>query len=153
MPRLHDFILDGLLNTDPPHHVAFGARLVDAVTEARLPQIVGVARYFRASESMTVAEPAIAVVDELHGLGLGKLLLRKLSSTARANGVTHFRAHVLDENRRIKSLLKAAHAEIVEQDGAVLIYDVDIRQSAKRPRGVLTRILGAMLHSDTSAIR
>ena len=99
---------------------------------------------------MYVAEPAIAVVDELHGLGLGKLLLRRLSAAARANGVTHFRAHVLDENRRIKSLLQAANAEIVEQDGEVLIYDVDIRKSARPPRGVLARLLAAMLDSDTS---
>ena len=29
MPSLPDFITDGLLSTDPLHHVAFGARLTD----------------------------------------------------------------------------------------------------------------------------
>ncbi len=152
MPQLPEFIVDGLLNTDPPHHVAFGARLVDTAGNRMLP-IVGVARYFRSPESLYVAEPAIAVVDELHGLGLGKLLLRRLSSTARANGVTHFRAQVLDENRRIKSLLRASKAEIVEQDGAVIVYNVDIRKSAHPPRGVLARLLAAMLDSDKSKTR
>jgi GNAT superfamily N-acetyltransferase len=147
MPELPDFILDGLLKTGPPHHVAIGARMLDS-TGARMSPIVGVARYFRSPESIHVAEPAIAVVDELHGLGLGKLLLRRLSATARANGVTHFRAHVLDENRRIKRLLHAAGAEIVEQDDAVLIYDVDIRRTARPTGGVLARLLAAML--DTS---
>ncbi len=147
MPNLPDFIADGLLRTDQSNHVAIGARLVDAAGKT-LPPIVGVARYFRSCESLDVAEPAIAVVDELHHLGLGKLLLRRLSRTARANGVTHFRAPVLNDNRKIKSLLRSAKAEIVEQDGAVMIYDVDIRKSARPPRGVLARLLAVMLDKD-----
>lgn len=147
MPSLPDFIADGLLRTDQANHVAIGARLVDAAGNTA-PPIVGVARYYRSSESQYVAEPAIAVVDKLHHLGLGKLLLKKLSSTARANGVTHFRAPVLNDNKKIKSLLRSAKAEIVEQDGAVMIYDVDIRKSARPPRGVLARLLSVMLDTD-----
>jgi GNAT superfamily N-acetyltransferase len=152
MPCLPDFITDGLLKTDSSNHVAIGARLIDTAGNRTMP-IVGVARYFRSAESPHVAEPAIAVVDKLHGLGLGKLLLRRLSWTARANGVTHFRAHVLGDNRRIKSLLRTANAEIVEQDGAVLIYDVDIRKSARPRRGVLARLLAVMLGVDKSEAR
>lgn len=149
MPSLPEFIIDGLLNTDRSSHLALGARLLDA-DGIRLAPIVGVARYFRSGDSELVAEPAIAVIDALHGQGLGKLLLRRLSKAARANGVTHFRAQVLGDNRQIKSLLSAAKAEIAEQEGGVLTYDVDIRRSARRPRGVLARLLAVMLDSSST---
>jgi GNAT superfamily N-acetyltransferase len=150
MPELPDFITNGLLRTDASNHVAIGARLVDTNGKVE-PPIIGVARYFRSSDSMSIAEPAIAVVDEYHHMGLGKLLLRRLSRIARLNGVTHFRAPVLSENKQIKAILRSASAEIVEQDGAVMTYDVDIRKSAKAPRGVLTRLLSVML--DTNNVK
>lgn len=150
MPNLPDFITDGLLRTDASNHVAIGARLVDKSGKVE-PPIIGVARYFRSSDSKNIAEPAIAVADKYHHMGLGKLLLRRLSRIARINGVTHFRAPVLNENQRIKSILRSASAEIVEQDGAVMTYDVDIRKSARAPRGVLTRLLSIML--DTGSVK
>ena len=143
MPELPDFIADGLLKTDRTNHVAICARLLDADGH-RLHPVVGVARYFRTAESEHSAEPAIAVVDDLHGLGLGKRLLRRLSAIARANGVTHFRAQTLDSNRRIRRLLADANAAFVEQDAELLTYEIDIRKTTNAPRGMLARLLTVM---------
>src|SRR5262249_22953851 len=73
MPRLHDGLLAQLLDTDPVRHVAIGARLVrpNDCVEGR---IVGVARYFVRAGSNDTVEPAVAVIDALHGRGLGFLL-------------------------------------------------------------------------------
>ena len=125
MPTLPKPILDGLLNTDAHNHVAIGARVVGADNHVREP-IVGVARYYRAEDSEQVAEPAVAVIDTLHGYGLGKLLLRTLSRYARTQGITHFRAHTLMDNSRVRQMLLAARGKIVDRDGPVLVYDVDI---------------------------
>ena len=143
MPELPDFIAEGLLRTDRTNHVALGARLLDD-SGSLVPAIIGVARYFRTAASRTVAEPAIAVVDDLHGLGIAKHLLRRLSAIARANGVTHFRAQVLGGNRRMRTLLLEANATFVEQDDDVLTYQIDIRKQARAPRGVLARLLAVM---------
>lgn len=145
MPTLPKPILDGLLNTDAHNHVAIGARVVAADNQVRGP-IVGVARYYRAEDSEQVAEPAVAVIDTLHGYGLGKLLLHNLSRYARAQGITHFRAHTLMDNARIRQMLRAAHGKIVDRDGPVVVYDVDIRRRAgqRKQRGVLARLLKAM---------
>ncbi len=143
MPELPDFMTNGLLNTDGKNHVAICARLVN--TEGtRLPPIVGVARYFRASAANHMAEPAIAVVDDLHGLGLAKRLLRRLSAVARSNGITHFRAQVLYSNSRMHKILIGAGAQFEDDDGEVLTYSIDIRKSVDAPRGVLARLLAAM---------
>ena len=146
MPTLPKPILDALLNTDARNHVAIGARVVGDDSHVRGP-IVGVARYYRAEASEQVAEPAVAVIDTLHGYGLGKLLLHNLSRYARAQGITHFRAHTLMDNSRIRQMLLAAHGKIVDRDGPVLVYDIDIRRRAgqRKQRGVLARILRAML--------
>lgn len=142
MPALPDFIADGLLNTDDCNHIAIGARLLDQHA------LVGVARYFRSAENEYVAEPAIAVIDDLHGVGLGKVLLRRLSAVARARGITHFRAQVLNSNRRMRAMLLEAHAVFVDQEDDVLTYEIDIRKSAQAPRGVLAKLLTVMQRSS-----
>lgn len=142
MPELPPFIIDGLVNTDGVDHVAIGARLADDAGHVE-PAIVGVARYFRADPDAPVAEPSVAVVDRLHGRGLGRLLLRRLAREARAQGITHFRAHALADNDRVRRILRASQGVIVEYDGPVLVYDVDIRRRGRTP-GRLRRVLGAM---------
>jgi GNAT superfamily N-acetyltransferase len=142
MPSLPEFIVAGLLNTGA-NHVAVGARLIDAAGRVE-PAIVGVARYVRADPESTVAEPAVAVVDALQGFGLGKLLLRRLSRIARRQGITHFRAHTLADNDRVRKILRDAGGEIVLHDGPGLVYCIDIRQPPKR-RGLMRRLLGATL--------
>jgi GNAT superfamily N-acetyltransferase len=144
MPELSGPIADGLLATDPIHHVAICARRIgdDAVP---LPPIVGVARYFRDTHEADVAEPAVAVVDDLHGRGLGRLLLRTLSRHARANGIARYRAHALADNDRIRRILAASHGTVVERDGTVLVYDVDIRPRRRDRGGRLKAILQAIL--------
>ena len=50
MPELPDLITNGLLRTDSSNHVAIGARLVNGSGKVE-PPIIGVARYFRSSDS------------------------------------------------------------------------------------------------------
>jgi len=137
MPRLHDALLAKLLDTDPERHVAIGARTIgpDDRIEAR---IVGVARYYLPEGERHTVEPAVAVVDALHGLGLGRILLRALTRYARAHGVVTMRAHALADNTRIRHILAVSRGVLVDRDGPVLIYDVDIRprqRSTGRPVG------------------
>ena len=59
--------------------------------------IVGVARYVRTGDGL--AEAAIAVGDEWQHRGVGTGLLERLAARAREEGITHFVALVLAENR------------------------------------------------------
>ena len=126
MPRLHDALLAKLLDTDPDRHVAIGARIIrpDGRVEGR---IVGVARYYVPDGENHIVEPAVAVIDALHGLGLGRILLKALTRYARADGITTMRAHALADNTRIRHILAVSDGVLVDRDGPVLIYDVDIR--------------------------
>jgi GNAT superfamily N-acetyltransferase len=143
MGELPTRILDGLLNTDPYQHVAIGARLVDANDRVEAP-IVGVARYFKTDGTTDTAEPAVAVIDALHGRGLGRLLLRAITAHARANGIKRFRAHALADNARIRQILLASQGVLVERDGPVVVYVVVIRAREVAPGGRLARLLQAI---------
>jgi len=87
---------------------------------------VGVARFIRLTKEPTVAETAVTVTDDLQKRGLGRELLRELSIQAIARGIEKFRAEVLVNNEPMKKLLEDVGAELVENTGESLIYDVKI---------------------------
>jgi len=131
MPTLSTHLVDSLLNTDEHHHVAIGARLIDANGRIE-PPIIGVARYYRSYGSDDTVEPAVAVVDELHGRGLGRALLKAMTRHARSSGIVKMRAHALADNDRIRRILSESNGVLVERDGPVMVYDVDIRSRRNR---------------------
>jgi GNAT superfamily N-acetyltransferase len=67
--------------------------------------IVAVARFVRADEGR--AEASIAVTDDWQGRGLGTGLLELLAERAREEGITHFVALVLTENRDALELFES----------------------------------------------
>lgn len=67
---------------------------------------VGVARFVRSAEDRTVAELAVAVVDDCQGRGIGSLLAAELSRRAREEGITCFTALALAENDAMLGILQ-----------------------------------------------
>jgi GNAT superfamily N-acetyltransferase len=66
--------------------------------DATTGEPVGVARFIR-SDQPTEAEVAVTVVDDWQGRGAATALLERLVVRARDEGITHFLALVLTENR------------------------------------------------------
>jgi GNAT superfamily N-acetyltransferase len=100
--------------TDIDHedHEAIGA--LDAATGDG----VGVARMLRTEEDRSVAEAAVAVVDEWQGRGVGGVLLERLTARARELGVERFQATVRTSNRAMVTLFgKVGSVEVVERSG------------------------------------
>jgi GNAT superfamily N-acetyltransferase len=91
-----------LTDVDGTDHFAIGAVSFDPHGGA---QPVGIARYVRLKSGGEVAEPAIAVVDEMQGRGVGKLLLHELSDAAYSRGVRRFRCSVLSSNAAMSTVL------------------------------------------------
>jgi len=78
----------------------------------------GIARFVVDADDRSIAEIAIAVVDEHQGRGIGKALMRALVADARAMGVERLRATIAGENRRSLALLRTvATLEDVRFDG------------------------------------
>lgn len=101
-PRLNDDELRYLTELDGDKHVALGAtRLREDGSE----EPVGIARFVANKEDAKLAEAAVTVKDAYHGMGVGKLLLRRLSRVAAAHGIQRFRCTVLADNAAMLSLL------------------------------------------------
>ena len=86
---------------------------------------LGVARYVRDSKDPVVAEPAIVIVDDYQGKGLGTILVRLLVATALENGIKVFRSWVLGENREVLGPLERIGARRTPDEG-LLKAEVDL---------------------------
>jgi GNAT superfamily N-acetyltransferase len=94
--------LEFLTEVDGISHFAIGAA---RVMEDGSEMGIGIARFIRLPDDPATAEPAITVVDEYQGQGLGSVLLARLVAAARERGVERFHCEFLAENRNIRALL------------------------------------------------
>lgn len=87
-------------------HFAIGALRPDRTK----PKPIGIARYIRLHNDQHLAEFAVTIIDEYHGLGLGSLLLGVLAKHGVQSGISSFVALVLHDNKRMLNLLKEVGA-------------------------------------------
>ena len=117
--RLTDAELRYLTELDGEHHFAIGASRVDA--DGGEGEGLGIGRFVRLPGEPTVAEPALAVVDDAQGLGLGRLLLLRLIAAAAERGVKTFRCDFLAMNRGMQALLEDVSPDVrFRSDGPVV---------------------------------
>lgn len=103
-PKLTDETLRYLTDTDGWNHLAIGAETVTADPAAA--RGLGVARFLRLKDAPDTAEAAVAVIDEMQGRGLGRLLLSQLVLAARERELRKFRAYFLPSNEPAKDLVR-----------------------------------------------
>ncbi len=126
MPRLSDPLLRRLTATDGHDHVALIAETIPYDDEPPAP--VGVARFIRLRDRRSAAEVAVTVVDELHGRGLGRLLLEAIAALAREGGVQTIVASVLAENAPMNALMRRlGRVAALRNERGVLVYEVPLR--------------------------
>jgi len=124
--RLTDDELRYLCEIDHEHHFALGAIREDSDP----PVGLGIARFIRLGDTDT-AEAAIAVADEVHGQGLGKLLFLRLVAAAAERGVARFRLEVLGSNTSMAALVAAVSPErTIEVGGGVMSIEIELPEVA-----------------------
>ena len=96
-----------LTEIDHSDHEALAA--IDPASD----EIVGVARYVRTENGR--AEASIVVADEWHERGIATGLLERLAGRAREEGITHFVALVLSDNREVIDLFEHLAPEGVDR--------------------------------------
>lgn len=123
-PRLSDADVQYLVEVDGYDHVALVATCPPSADGSG--RIIAVARFIRLAAEPEVAEFAIVVGDEFHGLGLATELMGQLAEAARKRGVTRFRAAMLADNmaiRRIMARLAAGPVAVLER-GPVIELEI-----------------------------
>jgi RimJ/RimL family protein N-acetyltransferase len=82
--------------------------LVVTIGEEENETIIGAGRYaaFDAPDGARSAEVSFTVEEDYAGQGIAGLLLRRLASIARGNGVVRFEAEVLPQNRAMLAVFE-----------------------------------------------
>ena len=101
---LSDDELRYLCEVDHENHLAIGAVRDDDTRGSDMVGL-GIARFIRLPDPPNTAEAAIAVADEMHHQGLGKLLFLRLVAAAAERGIERFRCEVLGSNAGMAGLL------------------------------------------------
>ncbi len=133
-----------LVDLDQVHHFAIVATHGHDPAEG-----VGLARCVEIPGTPTVAEPAVTVLDQWQGLGIGRLLMRRLVEAARARGVERFHVDILAGNSPMMSLLDEVGVELLPaRDSGVLTVDLPLPDAlpvdsteGHRRRSALERLL------------
>jgi RimJ/RimL family protein N-acetyltransferase len=97
-----------------------------AAVDQRDCSIVGVARYVRSADRALIAEVAIEVADDLHRMGIGFELTKRIARRARANGLTLLTATTLWENRPARALLRKLKFEARAIEGGAIDFAVEL---------------------------
>jgi GNAT superfamily N-acetyltransferase len=133
--RLSDDDLAFFTELDHHGHEALGA--VDPTTGEGL----AVARYLRDPARPDVAEAAIAVIDDWQKRGLGTVLLERLAIRAHDEGIRHFSASLLVENRAMLALFaRVGTVHMTGRSGGTEEVDVHLPITPHEP-SLLTEAL------------
>jgi GNAT superfamily N-acetyltransferase len=113
-----------LCEVDGMDHFAMGA-VVENVHGAQ--EGVAIARFVRSRDFPDVAEPAITIIDDYQGKGLGRKLLRRLITAARERGVERFHTEFLRSNEKTAQLLDDyENSSIIHEEGDVVTVEFEL---------------------------
>jgi len=125
MPELRERDLDYLTRVDHHDHEALVA------TDPETGQGVGVARYVRTGPD--VAEPAIAVVDDWQGRGVGSRLMAELVDRACDEGIRRFEAPVLAGNDDAIRVLQRLGETRMRREGREVHLTIELPRERGAP--------------------
>ncbi len=96
--------------------------LIATVGEYGFSEVVGIGEY-QLDEADNIAEIAFSVSKSFQGMGLGKLLIKKLAEVARENGIAGLMAYTSPKNESMIRIFKALPYKVrtTLQEGTVVL--------------------------------
>lgn len=125
-----DWVIERLTAVDGHDHIAWGA--VDSAAEGE--PAIGAVHAFRHHEDEDCAEFSVGVLDDYHGLGLGKLLTATILLDARREGLAHFAVNILADNRRARDFAKSLGASYEGLEDGVMQFQLDVTSAIEALR-------------------
>ena len=109
-----------LTEVDGINHFAIGAIRRHLVAK---PEGVGSARFVRLSDQPDTAEPAVTVLDDFHGKGLGSIMLQRLIEAAWERDLRWFCTELLADNTASRRMIESLSPDVTFRhagDGAII---------------------------------
>lgn len=120
-------LLRQMTDIDYPRHVALVA---EALVDSETTELIADARYVVRSDSPEQGEFAIAVADAWQGLGLGRMLLKRLAEHGCRHGVRVLDGSVLVGNHAMLGMMQSMGARICDEPGDATLMRVSLACSA-----------------------
>ncbi len=120
-----DWVIDRLLATDGHGHLAWGA--ID--TSQDRGTAIGAVHAIRPDDTSDCAEFSVAILDDYHGLGLGKLLTATILLDGASDGLNEFQVNTLSENDKAMAFVQKLGGVITSSDGPDLEYRMNVTQA------------------------
>lgn len=102
-----------LTEVDGIDHFAIGAIRKHRVSK---PEGVGSARFVRLTDRPDTAEPAVTIVDDFHGKGLGAIMLQRLIEAAWERDVRWFCTELLADNTASRRMIESLSPDVTFRD-------------------------------------
>jgi len=102
-----------LTEVDGIDHFAIGAIRKHLVSKA---EGVGSARFVRLSDRPDTAEPAVTVLDDFHGKGLGAIMLQRLIEAAWERDIRWFCTELLADNTASRGMIESLSPDVTFRD-------------------------------------
>jgi len=119
---LTDAELDFFTLADGQDHIAVAA--LELGVDGREARIHGMARCIRAQEGSSRGELAVAVADDVQGLGVGRLLIEELGRAARTQGIERFVIETLSDNVGMCALAARLGGAVLSREVGSVHYDL-----------------------------
>jgi GNAT superfamily N-acetyltransferase len=161
MPKLSGALLGQLTEIDGVDRVAIAAFDPDRASEVGEDDDgygIGVGRFIRPTPGGDVAELAVAVIDEYHGRGLGRILMASIVVAAQQRGVARLQAYVLTTNTAMLTMLArlgAVDHDVDDWGHGVRLLEFDVASTLAHPffdEALITRLRWVLdpLAADTT---
>lgn len=120
---------------------------------------IGTARFVRLSDDPTVAEPALTIIDDFHGQGLGGFMLGRMLEAAWERDIRRFRFELLAGNVAMKKLVESLtdEAEYGPSGDGCLVASFPIPEPDRTPtepnllkRSAIFRVLAQVARADVT---
>ena len=136
---LTDAELDFFTLADGQDHIAVAA--LELGVDGREARIHGMARCIRAQEGSSRGELAVAVADDVQGLGVGRLLIEELGRAARTQGIERFVIETLSDNVGMCALAERLGGAVLSREVGSVHYDLPtaLAGAPRRPRPAIRR--------------
>ena len=125
-----DWVIERLVAADGHDHLAWGA--IDMGREDK--PAIGAVHAFRDEEDEHCAEFSVAVIDDYHGLGLGKLLTATILLDALDEEIKGFEVSILADNQSALDFTRSLGGSYTGSNQGVMEFVLDVETAIARLR-------------------
>ncbi|WP_236823483.1 GNAT family N-acetyltransferase [Blastomonas sp. RAC04] len=129
-PMPSDSVIARLVDADGHDHIAWGAIHLDGADNPA----IGAVHAIRSTDEQRSGEFSVAILDDYHGIGLGRMLTAVLLINCCAEQLQVLDIQTLAENHAAIGFIRSIGGELKQWDGGVQDYVLEVKPAIAKLR-------------------